>query len=86
MALGRLRAVPWLIVLQAGMIANEHWQKLSANERSRLADLIRVSKGSPKNLSAKERAEVKRLARKLDIPGVGKTLLPMAARGRGRRG
>jgi hypothetical protein len=83
-ALRRLRAVPWLVVLQAGVIANEHWQKLSTSERARLTGLVRTSKGSPGNLSAKERAEVKRLVGKLDIPAVGKSLLPIASR-RGRR-
>lgn len=83
----KLRPIPWLMVLQAGAIANEHWtENLSARERARLRKLLQKSKGLPQNLSAKEREELKRLALQLDPVGAGRKLLPFAGKGRkGRR-
>jgi hypothetical protein len=82
----KLRPVPWLMALQAVMVANEHWtEQLSASERTRLKRLIAKSKGLPRNLNAKERAELKRLVGKLDVPGAGRKLLPFAAGTRKRK-
>jgi hypothetical protein len=82
----RLRPVPWLMALQMALIANEHWtENLSAPERARLRRLLAKSKGLPRNLTEKERAEVKKLVGKLDVPGVGRKVLPFAASGRKRK-
>jgi hypothetical protein len=82
----RLRPIPWLMALQAVMIANEHWtEQLSAAERARLKRLLAKSKGLPNNLTPKERAEVKRLVGKLDVPAAGRKLVPFAAGARRRR-
>jgi hypothetical protein len=74
------------MAFQAVLVANEHWtEQLSANERTRLKRLLAKSKGLPGNLTPKERAEVKRLLGKLDVPAVGRKLLPFAAGSRRRR-
>src|SRR2546425_269320 len=41
--------VPWLALLDAGHVAREHWQKLTATERSKLGRLLRKSKGRLSN-------------------------------------
>jgi hypothetical protein len=74
-----------MIVLQAGMAAGQHWRHLDAHERTRLKHLVLLSKGRPGNLSPKERAEVKRIAAKLDLPGLARVVAPIAGRGRRRR-
>jgi hypothetical protein len=84
--MAKLRPVPWLILLQAGAIANEHWtENLSARERTRLRKLLQTSKGVPSNLSERERAELKKLVLKLDLPGAGRKLLPIGGKGRKQR-
>jgi len=83
--LSRLRAVPWAVALEAASVAHRHWRALSESERSRLTGLIRSSKGNPRSLSARERSELTRLLAKLDVPGIGRDLLPFAGRLRGRR-
>lgn len=56
-------------VAQLALLARRHLALLEADERSRLARLVRESKGRPrKNLSANEREEMLRLVRKLE-PG-----------------
>jgi hypothetical protein len=83
--LDRLRALPWVAIVQAGVVINRRWRTLSAKERARLTDLARRSGGSPGSLSSKERAELRGLVGKLDPKGIGRELLPLARRRRGRR-
>ena len=62
----------WLRVLaiaQVALLVRRHLALLEPDERSRLARLVRDSKGRPRsNLSANEREELLRLVRKLE-PG-----------------
>jgi hypothetical protein len=81
----RLRAIRWVAVAQAGVAIGRRWRALSAKERARLSQLARASGGRPGNLSGKERAELRRLVSKLDLKGLGRELLPLAPRRRGRR-
>ncbi len=78
----RARAVPWATLLQGGLIVGKRWVALSAKERARLAELVRESRGRIGNLSVKERLELRKLARKLDIKGMSRELLPLV---RGKR-
>jgi hypothetical protein len=72
------------MVLQAALVAREHWSELDPGERSRLQSLARKSKGRPNNLSAKERAELKDIVKHLDLIGAGRKLA-VGRRGRRRR-
>jgi hypothetical protein len=83
----RIKALPWTVLLQAGMVAGKHWRSLSKKDRARLArivgDRLRVQQGARAGrLSAKERAELRSLLVKLDVKGMGRELLPLA---RGKR-
>ncbi|MGH2833232.1 MAG: hypothetical protein ACRDK2_10705 [Solirubrobacteraceae bacterium] len=82
--LARARALPWASVMQLGVLAAKRWQRLSSGERKRLLTLLRNSRGRLSNLSVKERAELGKLAGKLDIKEAGRDLLSVIAR-RGRR-
>jgi hypothetical protein len=67
------RVVPWLLVLDLLREGHAHWQEqLTKQERSRLIGLLKASKGVPTRLSAKEQAEVRALAAKLDLTALGK--------------
>ena len=81
-------AVPWLTLARAAMIVSRRWSALSAKERAHLARLVTESRGRVSNLSLKQRAELRKLARKLDLKGMGRELWPLlrpGRRGRGRR-
>jgi hypothetical protein len=59
---------------------------MSAGDRKRLTTLLRSSRGRLGNLSAKERAELRRLAGKLDLRGAGRDLLSLfSSRGKRRK-
>jgi transposase len=86
---GRIKALPWAAVLQAGMVVGDRWRRLSEKDRLRVRTLLRQSGGRPSKLSARERKELRQLAGKLDLKGMGRDLLPLArsrGRRRGRRG
>ena len=77
----------WLRVLavaQLALLARRHLTLLEPDERSRLAKLVAQSRARPRtNLSANEREELLRLARKLE-PGAFARGAWGAARGRVR--
>jgi hypothetical protein len=81
----RVKALPWLVLLQAGVVMGKRWSAMSGKDRARLARLVRQSRGRVGNLSVKERVELRRLSRKLDLRGAGRELLPLLRGGRKRR-
>lgn len=77
---------PWIAALQAGFIAREHYLRLEPADRVTLRRLIAKSKGLPKNLTTKERSEVRRIVAELDAKGAAWKLAPVGKRLRtGRR-
>jgi hypothetical protein len=81
----RLKALPWAAVLQMGVAFNRRWSSLSDRDRARLTQLLRGSRGRPRNLSTRERDELRKLVGKLDLKGMGRELLPLVRAGRRRR-
>ena len=76
----------WLRILaiaQLALTARRHLAMLEPDERSRLAALVKQSKGRPRtNLSANEREEMLRLVRKLELGRFGRDAASAVARGR----
>jgi hypothetical protein len=69
------------------LITRRHWRRLEPDERRRLLELARKSKGrTGRNLSAQERREATELLEKLDYAQLGGnvavTLLPFRPFGR----
>jgi hypothetical protein len=85
MPLRRIRSIPWILLFQAVMIARDRWTRLTPGERAHLAAMMRKSGGHPGRLTAHERGEVRRLAGKLDLPGVARDVAPLGRKWRGRR-
>jgi hypothetical protein len=85
--LGRVKDVPWALLLQIGVVLGKRWRALSAKDRARLTELTRESRGRFGNLSAKERKELKKLVGKLDPKRTARdvVLLTRARRWRKRR-
>ena len=78
-------AVPWALLLQSGMIVGRRWSALSSKERARLAQLLRESRGRVSNLSTRQRLELRKLARKLDLKGMGREVMPLVRGGKRSR-
>ena len=84
------RAVPWITLAQVTVIVGRRWGALSAKERARMTELVRRSGGRIGNLSVRERMELRKLAHKLDLRGMGREFLALrrvrSRRARRRRG
>jgi hypothetical protein len=81
---GTADAVPWALLLRGGLIVGKRWTALSGKERARFVALVRDSRGRLSNLSVKQRLELRKLARKLDLKSLSRELLLL--RGGSRRG
>jgi hypothetical protein len=81
----KARELPWATVLGAVVVVGKRWRSLSAKERERITGLLRESGGKLNTLTAKERKELRKIAGKLDLKGMGAELMALRA-GRGRRG
>ena len=82
----RAKELPWALLLQAGFAVGRRVGKLSASERERLLELLRESGGRLSTLSEKQRKELRKLAGKLDLRGMGDDLRPLIRRARRGRG
>jgi hypothetical protein len=79
------RAVPWALVLQALLVVGRRIASLPSRDRTRLLELLRQSGGWPGRLGARDRAELRKLVRKLDARAMARELVPLARGGRGLR-
>jgi hypothetical protein len=82
-----LKTLPWAALLQAVVALGERWRSLSEKDRARLTELVRgrIRHGRIGKLSAKERDELRKLVRKLDMKGMGRDMLPLFRPGRRKR-
>lgn len=81
----KIKGLPWLVVLEAVLAAREHWSRLTPAERARLQHLVVASRGRKGNLTRREQLELRKLARKLDLQGLGRNVVPRLTRSRRRR-
>jgi hypothetical protein len=79
-----VRAVPWATLAQAGLVVGRRVGDLSRKDRERLMLLVRESRGRPSALSEKERTELRKIVRKIDLQKMGRDMLPLVS-GSGRK-
>jgi hypothetical protein len=79
-----MRALPWLLLYELATVAHAQWQDLPAGDRAKLTRLATKSRGIPTNLTARERAEVKRILGKVDLQHIARQLVPRALARRAR--
>jgi hypothetical protein len=71
------RTVPWLMVLEAALVARDHWGRLEDRDRHELARIVRKSKMRPGQLTERERTELRRIVSQLDLLTAGRRILPL---------
>jgi hypothetical protein len=78
MELAKLRkAGPLGLALTAAQVAwtiSEHWQAIPADQRDRLAQLLRETKGRPSNLSKSKRRELRKLVGQVNAPKLARNI------------
>ena len=78
-----VRAVPWArIIFFARVVLNRLGEDISAKDRRRLTELVRVSKGDPRTLTKAERSEVVRIVRQVDLAKLSREIAAVGAGGR----
>jgi len=81
----RVRTLPWLLLLDAARTTmlhlNEH---LDDKDRRHVAGIARRTKGDVRKLTEREKADLKRIARDLNVTLLARNLLPTAGRLRKR--
>jgi hypothetical protein len=77
--------MPWVMVIQLAVTLRRHWKFLTPAERAQLAGLIKKSQGVPTRLTPMERADVRRLVRKLEPFAIARSVAPIGKRAVGRR-
>jgi hypothetical protein len=82
--MARLRPVPWWLLYELVTLVHAEWRELSATDRDRLTKLVVKSRGLPTNLTARERADVKRILNKVDLKRLARQVVPKAVSRRTR--
>jgi hypothetical protein len=79
-----VRPLPWWLLYELVTVAHAEWQELSAADRDRLTKIVVKSRGIPTNLTARERADVKRILAKVDLKRLARQMVPKAVSRRAR--
>ena len=75
----------WLLALaEIAVLVKDHLDRLDADERRRLVEIVRDSRGLPSNLSRRDKAELKRMFDKVEPNELAKCVAASAV-GRRRR-
>ncbi len=85
--LARIRTIPWLVLLELARTTKAHLdENLTAADRKRVAAIARRTKGDVRKLTERDKAELKRIARELNVAMLARDLAPGATRlRRGKR-
>jgi hypothetical protein len=81
-----IRALPWGRILAVGRIVLDRFaDDIPKRDRTRLAGLLRKSKGDPRRLTAAERRELVRIVRQVDVAKLGRDVAATLALARSGR-
>ena len=73
----------WLLALaEVVLLVKDHLDRLDADERRRLVEIVRSSRGLPSNLTRREKAELKRMIDKIEPNELVKGVAAAAIGGR----
>lgn len=77
------RKVPWLLLFEAARLAHGHLMEVtSPQDRAVLAAIVRRTHGNPRSLTASDKADLQRIASKLELFGFVKSAGPRLVLGR----
>ena len=81
MALTRIKTIPWLVLLELARTAKSHLdENLDSKDRQRVAAIARRTKGDVRKLTEREKADLKRIARELNLAMLARDIAPTATR------
>lgn len=83
-----LKSVPWIAVMRATVVVADHWRRIPAKDRERVAAILSDTKGLPTRMTQAQRRDIMNIARKIDHRGLAADLAPIPVpglRGRGAK-
>jgi len=84
--LTRVRTLPWIALIDVVRTTKSHLDDhLSATDRRRVAAIVKRTRGDVRKLSERDRAELKQIARELNLALLARDLAPTAGRLRRNR-
>ena len=79
------RKVSWLLLFEVARLGYSHLQEVTSPEdRRRVMEIVRGSKGRPQNVSASDKDELRRIAGQLELGRFLRSAAPRALFGRRR--
>lgn len=85
-SLVRLRMLPWLALLDVARTTKSHLDEhLSDKDRRTVSAIARRTKGDVRKLTERDKADLKRIARELNLALLARDMVPAATRLRGGR-
>jgi hypothetical protein len=81
--LASLRRIPWLMLFELARMTHGHvMDATSAADRRKVMALVKRSKGDPRKLTDADKADLKKIAAKIDVKQIAVGLAPRALRGK----
>ena len=78
-SLARVRTIRWLVLIDIARVTVAHLDEhLEEHDRKRVLALARRTKGDVRKLSERDKADLKRIARELNVTLLARNLLPAA--------
>jgi hypothetical protein len=71
-----------MIALDVAMVLRDVWGRLAPADRRRLAEIVRRGRA----MSDRDKADLRRIVRKLELIDAGRQLVPIVGKRRKRRG
>jgi hypothetical protein len=71
-----------MIALDVAIVLRDLWSRLEPADRRRLAEVVRKGR----SLNQRDKADLRRIVRKLELLDAGKQLIPIVGKRRRRRG
>lgn len=83
----KFRPLPWLLLLDVALVTTRYLRQIEEQDRARVLEIARRTKGLPYRVTAQERDELMRVARTIDWRGAAAEMAPRGTRRvvRGRR-
>jgi hypothetical protein len=79
------RLAPWLILFEVLRAGRDHWDRLDPGDRAQVSDLMRRTRGNPRNLTEADRRALRDLGRRMRLGRLGLSVGSAAIMGRRRR-
>ena len=78
--LGPAKRVPWILVLTIAKVIYDRFRSdVKPGDRQELGRLVRKSKGDPRRLTARERSELMRIVKAVDVSELRKDVTDQVA-------